>query len=428
MPVYEEKEKTNGQKRYYIRTYITDLNGKKKQITKHNKNWIGRDGYWLAYNEENQLKNKKINKFENMTLNELANEYFEHTKNILKPSTIRKNIDNYNLHICPIIGFKKIYDLSTRDVLEFHDYLEKKENTIKNKNSKRKSDKYTLSTTFKQSIHTTLNTILNFGTKYYDLKSNVASIVGNFKKSKGTDNKKINFLTEEEFKKFICYESNNTYNDFFTLLFYTGMRRGELLALTSNDIDFQKNDIYINKSINPKNGIMATVPKTNKSNRKIKMVKTVREILFKYRNINGTIFGLKTITLTTLQRKCDNNCVRANINKNIRIHDFRHSFASMCIFKGVPIEIISEYLGHENISTTLNTYSHLYPNSQEKLVAILDERPMEIKLDRQQELIDSIMSFISINLLKGKSVEEITNFLSNTDSDYFLKQDQKQDQ
>ena len=100
----------------------------------------------------------------------------------------------------------------------------------------------------------------------------------------------------------------------------------------------------------------------------------------------------------------------------------------MCIFKGMPIEIISEYLGHESISTTLNTYAHLYPNSQEKLVAVLDGRPIEIKLDRQQELIDSIMSFISINLLKGKSVEEITNFLSNTDSDYFLKQDQKQDQ
>ena len=70
----------------------------------------------------------------------------------------------------------------------------------------------------------------------------------------------------------------------------------------------------------------------------------------------------------------------------------------------------------------------MYQNSQDKLVAILDEKPMKIKLDRQQELIDSIMSFISINLLKGKSVEEITNFLSNTDSDYFLKQDQKQDQ
>ena len=152
------------------------------------------------------------------------------------------------------------------------------------------------------------------------------------------------------------------------------MRRGELLALTSYDIDFEKNEIYINKSINPKNGTIATDPKTNKSNRKIKMVKNVREIFSKYKNIVGTIFGLKTITLTTLQRKCDNNCMRANINKNIRIHDFRHSFASMCIFNGIPIEIISEYLGHESISTTLNTYAHLYPNSQEKLVEILDKQ------------------------------------------------------
>ena len=374
MPIYEEKVKVNGQKRYYIRTYITSPDGKKKQITKHNKNWIGRDGYWLAYNEENQLKKKKNNGFEDLTLNELTNEYFEHQKKSLKPSTIRKNMDNYNLHIRPVIGFKKIYDLSTKDILEFHDYLEKKENTIKNKSSKRNSNKYTLSTEFKQSIHITLSAILNFGLKYYDLKSNVASIVGNFKKAKGSDKKKLNFLTVEEFKKFICYESNNTYKDFFTLLFYTGMRRGELLALTSYDIDFEKNEIYINKSINPKNGTIATDPKTNKSNRKIKMVKNVREIFSKYKNIVGTIFGLKTITLTTLQRKCDNNCMRANINKNIRIHDFRHSFASMCIFNGIPIEIISEYLGHESISTTLNTYAHLYPNSQEKLVEILDKQ------------------------------------------------------
>lgn len=56
MPVYEEKEKINGQKRYFIRTYVTDEFGKRKQITRHNKNWIGRDGYWLAYQEESELK------------------------------------------------------------------------------------------------------------------------------------------------------------------------------------------------------------------------------------------------------------------------------------------------------------------------------------------------------------------------------------
>ena len=429
MPVYEEKELVNGQKRWYIRTYTVGSNGKKKQITRHNKLWIGRDGYWLAYQEESQLKNKKIDKFEKISLDDLANKYFEYVKANLKPSSVQKNIDNYNCYIHPIIGFKNVTDLENKDILELHKYLDNYQKVIKSKNAKRKSGSYALSLRFKQSIHITLNAILNFGCKYYNLEKNVAKIVGNFKNIKGVSKNELNFLTISEFKHFINYEKNEIYKDFFLILFYTGMRRGELLALTIKDIDFDKNELYINKSLNPKNGKEATVPKTNKSNRKIKMLNIVKNTLLKYKNTQKKyIFGLENIKLTTLQKKCDNNCKSAGIEKNIRIHDFRHSFASMCIFKGVPIEIISEYLGHENISTTLNTYSHLYPNSQEKLVAILDEKPIEIKLDNQQELIDSIMSFISINLLKGKSVEEITNFLSKTNSDYFLKQDQKQDQ
>lgn len=64
---------------------------------------------------------------------------------------------------------------------------------------------------------------------------------------------------------------------------------------------------------------------------------------------------------------------RSGMTKNIRVHNFRHSFASLCINNGVPIEILSEYLGHENISTTLETYAHLYPNSQNKLIQILNQ-------------------------------------------------------
>ena len=427
MPIYEKKEKINGQKRYYIRTYVTNEKGQKKQITRHNKNWIGRDGYWLAYQEESSLKNKKINEFENMTLDELSKKYIEYIESTLKPSSIRKSKDNYNLHISPIIGYKKIYALTTKDILEFQDCLDKKEHKIRNKNSKRKCDSYKLSTAFKQSIHTTLTSILNFGVKYYKLKQNVASITGNFKKSKGSVKKELNFLTENEFNNFINYENNTTYKDFFTLLFYTGMRRGELLALLISDINFTKNEININKSINPKNGKNATVPKTNKSNRKIKMLRIVKETLSKYKNTNDIIFGLNKITPTTLQRKCDKNCKSAQIDKNIRIHDFRHSFASMCINKGVPIEIISEYLGHENISTTLNIYSHLYPNSQNKLIEILDNEVTTMK-KQKEEFIDYVNDIVNKCLLSGKTKEEISEILENINRKYSQKQDQKQDQ
>ena len=119
-------------------------------------------------------------------------------------------------------------------------------------------------------------------------------------------------------------------------------------------------------SVNPKNGKIMS-PKTSKSNRKIKMLPYVAEEFKTLSKSTSHIF-LNKITPTTLDRKCKNNCKKAEIKKNIRIHDFRHSFASLSITANVKIEIISQYLGHENISTTLDIYSHLYPNVQQQLI------------------------------------------------------------
>ena len=99
---------------------------------------------------------------------------------------------------------------------------------------------------------------------------------------------------------------------------------------------------------------------------------------------NISDFGLDNIKTTTLCRKCKNNCKNANIDKYIRIHDFRHSFASFCINKNVPIHLLSSYLGHENISTTLDIYSHLYPDSQEQMIQILQKQDQK----QDQENVD----------------------------------------
>ena len=275
MPIYTEQildkksgikidKLVDGKKQYYIRTYVEDEFGNKKQITRHNKNWIGREGQKEAEWEEVSLQKKKYNKYEKLTLNDLSKEYFKYIEKKLKPSTVRKNKDNYHLHIQPFLGRKKILDLTNKDILDFHKYLDDKENVIKSKNSKRTTGKYKLSISFKQSIHVTLVSLLNFGCKYFNLNKNVASIVGNFRKSKGSLKNEINFLTKNEFDEFIKFEINDIYKDFFTLLFFTGMRRGELLALTIHDIDFSNNEININKSINPKNGTESTDPKTNR--------------------------------------------------------------------------------------------------------------------------------------------------------------------
>lgn len=355
MPIYEEKEKINGQKRYYIRTYVADGNGKRKQITKHCKDWVGRDGYWLAYQEEIKCRNNKNEKNEvNITLKELYEKYLDHKKPMVKLSTYLKYKDDIENYILPYIKSKIANQITPGNILKWQDKINQSHLSI-----------YT-----KKRVYTTFSSLLKFGCLSYGLKENAVLMVDNFKEPKGKKVKKMNFLTKSEFDIFISHEKNEIYRDFFTILFYTGMRRGELLALTKEDINFDENTITINKTYNPryKNyNVEETEPKTAKSNRKIQMLDIVR-YTFSNMELNAKTRIFNGISLTTLKNHCDKNIFNSNINKNIRIHDFRHSFASMCIDKNVPIGIISEYLGHENISITLDIYSHLYPNAQKKLL------------------------------------------------------------
>lgn len=90
MPVYEEKETVNGQKRWFVRTYVTDEFGNSKQVTRHNKNWIGRDGKKEAEREKIRIKSKTYTQFENIKLNELFELYYKSIVNNQKKSSLRK--------------------------------------------------------------------------------------------------------------------------------------------------------------------------------------------------------------------------------------------------------------------------------------------------------------------------------------------------
>ena len=357
MPVYEEKNKVNGKKRYYISFYVKDENGKLKRIKRHNKEWVGKEGYNLAQLEEITLKSQKNSETNNdsISLKELINKKLEQDKSYLKQSSLIRYNEFANKYILKYFGGIDIFELTTKKIIDWHSWLEKQNIHIESM----------------KKIHNLLTSSLDFGIKYYSLNQNVAKIVGNFKNKRGVVKPQIQFLTYTEFVNFIDQEENDLYKDFFTLLFFTGMRRGELLAITNDDIDLINKQIRINKAINPKNGSEATVPKTNKANRIIPMTSDVYKTFSKYK-LENTIFGLDKIKPSTLTRKCKLNCKNANINKNIRVHDFRHSFVAMCIESGVQIEKISEYVGHENISTTYDVYSHLYPNAKLELVSKLE--------------------------------------------------------
>lgn len=192
----------------------------------------------------------------------------------------------------------------------------------------------------------------------------------------------MSFWTMEEFKLFIdsIMDKQCSYTAFM-ILYWTGMRLGELLALTPADIDLNKRTISISKSyqrLGKKDVI--TPPKTPKSKRVI----TIPEFLTAdIKDYMDSLYDVKyndrlfPFTKYFLEHEIQRGIKKSGV-KRIRIHDLRHSHASMLIELGFsPLEI-ADRLGHEKIETTLNTYSHLYPNKQIKLANRLNSEYKEM--------------------------------------------------
>ena len=154
------------------------------------------------------------------------------------------------------------------------------------------------------------------------------------------------------------------------------MREGELLALTASDIDFTAKQIDINKTYQRLHGEdVFTTPKTRKSKRKVPIPDFLCRELQKYMD-SRYMFDpgerLFPVTKSYLSHEMDRGCKNTGV-KRIRIHDIRHSHASLLINQGCDVLILSDRLGHEKVSTTLNTYSHLFPHKQQELVSNLEQ-------------------------------------------------------
>ena len=234
-----------------------------------------------------------------------------------------------------------------------------------------------LSKDFKQSyyrmIHAQLAAVLNYAVRYYGLKQNPARLAG----SMGTlrQQKAMQFYTLDQFKTFLPYVKEK-YRLPFRILFFTGLRVGEMLALTVKDFDAEAGTLDINKTLADHLNIVQT-PKTPKSVRLVTLPPfLISEIqsyidkrLYDPQPGERLFYWLKRQTLLWEQRRA----ASAAGLPQIRIHDLRHSHASLLINMGFPPLVISERLGHENVKTTLEVYSHLYPDKAASVAGKLDK-------------------------------------------------------
>ena len=176
-------------------------------------------------------------------------------------------------------------------------------------------------------------------------------------------------------KKIINVVNDNTYYVLFYFLFFTGVRKGELFALTWNDFDFENKTISITKTLSAKVGTgtyQITTPKTDNTIRLIDLDDKLYELLKKHYesesklyNFNNSMFifgNIKPISSTTLDRKLNYYISLANVKK-ISVHGFRHSHITMLLSNNVPLRAVADRVG-DTIEVIEKTYYHVLPKTR----------------------------------------------------------------
>lgn len=331
--------------------YYKDWQGIHRKKNKRGFKTKGEADEWERNFLQQQQKNLDIS-FENF-----VEIYFADMENRLRESTIINKRYVFDLKVTPYFKHKKMCEIQTSDIRAWQNELIKKG----------------YAPTYLKSINNQLAALFNYAVRYYDLRDNPCRKAGSIGKSKADE---MDFWTKQEFKEFLpSMDSKPEARMAFLLLYWTGMRIGELLALTYADIDFEKRCITINKSCQRLNGKdMITPPKTPKSNRKISIPPFLVEELKKYCSM---LYGITTnermfrFTKSFMEHEMVRGIKETGVRR-IRLHDLRHSHASLLVEMGFQPLAIAERLGHEKIETTLNTYSHLYPNKQAELAEKLE--------------------------------------------------------
>lgn len=304
----------------------------------------------------------------NLTVEEAFNLYLNYVESKKKPQTYRTVKSRLKNHFVEFFSEKLINEITANDYLEWQ------------KSIIRKNYRYK----YMKGLHTCNVSFFNFLITYHGLDKNVAEQVGTFSNNR-IEEEKTHILTKKEFRKFIRNVSGKEYQLFFRLLFNSGLRLGEAIALTWNDINLKDGTISVTKTISKENfhGTRAiTSPKSKSSIRKVHINLMLRFRLINYKkyytkkisNFNSKmyVFGFnKPLAPTTITRKKDQAFDRAGI-KPIRIHDFRHSYASNLIEHGIPLEFVSKLLGHAKKSTTLDIYVHMDSKKEKRVLNILN--------------------------------------------------------
>ncbi len=188
--------------------------------------------------------------------------------------------------------------------------------------------------------------------------------------------REMDFMTDEESRRFLTAARTSPHYAFFTLLLSTGLRPSEALALRWQDVDLKRHALRITRTVKRHGGVwLFDEPKTKKSRRVVDYPMSLNEVLLEHRAKQAELIGEGELVFSSLEgtplhekniltRYYRPLLTAAELPKEMRLYDLRHTHASLLLLAGVHPKVVSERLGHSSVVITLDTYSHIIPSLQ----------------------------------------------------------------
>lgn len=316
MPVYKDKVRNT----WYCMFYYETWDGTKKHTTKRGFKTKKAAQEW----EKEFIASAKAEM--TMTLGSFVKIYFNDKKGELKERSIKNKKYMIDSHVLPYFGEKKMCEITPSDIIQW-------QNTIREKG---------YSQTYLRMIQNQITALFTHACNIYGLANNPCKKV---KKMGKSDAERIDFWTKNEYDEFIAtIDSDDRYYTLFEILFWTGCRVGELLALTKDDVDFSNNQIHITKTYyrdNQKDNVSTT--KTEQSVRTIDIPEFLKVEIQEYINRIYDCTSkerLFPIGHRAVEQKMKRHIEKAEVKK-IRVHDLRHSHVAYLVHQGVQPLIIT---------------------------------------------------------------------------------------
>lgn len=348
MSVYKDEKRGT----WYVSTRYTNWQGERKQKVK--RGFTTRREALSWEREFLQVQQADLS----MLFEQFVEVYFADRTSRLKERSVLNKRYMIKSKIIPYLGKLPMSSIKPSDILNWQNAMI--------------TEGY--SETYLRMLQNQVTAVFHHAERFYGLKDNPCRKTDKIGRSNARG---LNFWTYDDFEKFIATfpDDEIIYKTLFELLFWTGCRVGEALALTKADIDFENAQMVINKTYyRHECKDIITRPKTEKANRIVTLPLFLVEHIQAY---TDKVYGLSdkdrlfAITDRAVQKRIRLKAEVAGVPR-IRVHDLRHSHVALLIEKGVSPLVIAERVGHESINTTMNVYGHLYPNKQKGIADMLN--------------------------------------------------------